>query len=185
MKTDQLKARFRYLLAILVAGLLAACSADQEVEERTQTMIADGLSDPIVVYSSRNQHLIEPVFEQFTQQTGITVEYTTDKAGVLIERIKTEGQNTPADLLITVDAGNLGYAAAEGIFQKINSSVINDTVAPHLRDEQDLWTGLSLRARTIVYSTERVKPEDLSTYQALGESQWQGRLVYMNVKKSL
>ena len=91
-----------------MAGLLAACTADQEVEEATQTANTDHLSDPIVVYSSRKQHLIEPVFEQFTQQTGITVEYTTDKAGVLIERIKTEGQNTPADLLITVDAGNLG-----------------------------------------------------------------------------
>ena len=176
MKNDQLKASFRYLLATLVAGLLAACSADKELEKATQTANAGHLSDPIVVYSSRKQHLIQPVFEQFTQQTGIAVEYTTDKAGVLIERIKTEGQNTPADLLITVDAGNLGYAAAEGIFQAINSAVINDTVAPHLRDEQDLWTGLSLRARTIVYSTERVKPEDLSTYQALGESQWQGRL---------
>ena len=176
MKTDQLKASLRYLLVTIVAGLLAACTAEQEVEEATQAANTDYLSEPIVVYSSRKQHLIEPVFEQFTLQTGITVEYTTDKAGVLIERIKTEGQNTPADLLITVDAGNLGYAAAEGIFQAINSAVINDTVAPHLRDEQDLWTGLALRARTILYSTERVKAEDLSTYQALGESQWQGRL---------
>ena len=183
MKTDQLKTRFRSLLATIVAGLLAACSAEQELEEATQAATADSLSDPIVVYSSRKQHLIQPVFDQFTQQTGIAVEYTTDKAGVLIERIKTEGQNTPADLLITVDAGNLGYAAAEGIFQAINSAVINDTVAPHLRDEQDLWTGLSLRARTIVYSTERVKPEDLSTYQALGESQWQGRLCLRTSKK--
>ena len=183
MKTDQLKASLRYLLATIVAGLLAACTAEQEVEEATQAANTDHLSDPIVVYSSRKQHLIEPVFEQFTLQTGITVEYTTDKAGVLIERIKTEGQNTPADLLITVDAGNLGYAAAEGIFQAINSAVINDTVAPHLRDEQDLWTGLSLRARTIVYSTERVKPDDLSTYQALGESQWQGRLCLRTSKK--
>ena len=183
MKTDQLKASYRYLLLIILAGLSAACSEKQEVEKINQATNIDHLSDPIIVYSSRKQHLIEPVFVEFTQQTGIKVEYTTDKAGALIQRIKTEGQNTPADLLITVDAGNLGYAASEGLFQTINSSVINDTVAPHLRDEQDLWTGLSLRARTIVYSTERVKQDDLSTYQALGESQWKGRLCLRTSKK--
>ena len=179
MSTDRLNFCCEYLLVALMLAMLVACSAEKGAEQTAHAMSAD----PIVVYSSRKEHLIQPVFQQFTEQTGIAVEYTTDKAGVLIERIKTEGKNTPADLLITVDAGNLGYAAAEGIFQTINSDVINDTVAPHLRDQQDLWTGLSLRARTLVYSTERVKPDDLSTYQALGESQWQGRLCLRTSKK--
>ena len=100
--------------------------------------------DPLVVYSSRNEHLISPVFKLFTDQTGIQIEYATDKAGVLIERIKMEGANTPADLLITVDAGTLGFAASQGLFQPINSPVINQRVPAYLRDDNDFWTGLSL-----------------------------------------
>lgn len=183
MNIDRLNDNYEWLFAALLFSFLTACSADKRPIGTTEVTPAESSSNSIVVYSSRKEHLIKPVFEQFTKQTGIAVKYATDKAGVLIERIKTEGQNTPADLLVTVDAGNLGYAAAEGIFQPINSTLINSTVAPHLRDEQDLWTGLSLRARTLVYSTERVNPDDLSTYQALGESQWQGRLCLRTSKK--
>ena len=140
-------------------------------------------AEPLVVYSSRKEHLIKPVFDLYTQQTGIEIKYTTDKAGVLIERLKAEGENTPADLLITVDAGNLGYAASQGLFQVLDSSVVNNRVAAHLRDDNDLWTGLSLRARTIVYSTVRVTPAELSSYAALGEAQWKGKLCLRTAKK--
>lgn len=140
-------------------------------------------TDPLVVYSSRKEHLIKPVFDLYTEQTGVEIQYTTDKAGVLIERLKAEGANTPADLLITVDAGNLGYAASQGLFQALNSDIINERVAPHLRDDNDLWTGLSLRARTIVYSTARVSAEQLSSYAALGGEQWRGKLCLRTAKK--
>ena len=188
-------------LMIITSGILVACADQQEPLVATPkigvqiagetgakaTKIIENnaafATDRLVVYSSRNEHLISPVFKLFTDQTGIEIEYATDKAGVLIERIKMEGANTPADVLITVDAGTLGLAASQGLFQPINSPVINNRVPAHLRDDNDFWTGLSLRARTIVYSTERVKSEELSTYSALGGDQWQGRLCLRTSKK--
>jgi len=188
-------------LMIITSGILVACADQQEPLAATPkigvqiagetgakaTKIIENnaafATDRLVVYSSRNEHLISPVFKLFTDQTGIEIEYATDKAGVLIERIKMEGANTPADVLITVDAGTLGLAASQGLFQPINSPVINNRVPAYLRDDNDFWTGLSLRARTIVYSTERVKSEELSTYSALGGDQWQGRLCLRTSKK--
>lgn len=174
------RATMTSLLVVLLAALLASC--DQTSSPSTEAS-SEQASDPIVVYSSRNEHLIKPVFDLFTEQTGIGIEYTTDKAGVLIERIKAEGANTPADVLITVDAGNLGFAASQGVLQALNSAAVNQRVPSHLRDDNDFWTGLSLRARTIVYSTERVQPEALSTYSQLGESPWQDRLCLRTSKK--
>jgi iron(III) transport system substrate-binding protein len=188
-------------LMVITSGILMACADQQkpfvatpkngvQIVEETGTKASEIIEnqatiapDRLVVYSSRNEHLISPVFKLFTDQTGIEIEYATDKAGVLIERIKMEGANTPADVLITVDAGTLGLAASQGLFQPINSSVINQRVPAYLRDDNDFWTGLSLRARTIVYSTERVKPEQLSTYSALGGDQWQDKLCLRTSKK--
>ena len=163
--------------------LLAACGEQEAGNGVSKQGAAASAGDALVVYSSRKEHLIKPVFDLYTEQTGIAIEYTTDKAGVLIERLKAEGENTPADLLITVDAGNLGYAAASALFQPIKSELVTQRVATHLRDQQDMWTGLSLRARTIVYSTKRVKPEQLSSYAALGDAQWQGKLCLRTSKK--
>jgi iron(III) transport system substrate-binding protein len=169
-------------LLLLVLTLLAACG-DTNGPDRVRDKQLGGTAESLVIYSSRKEHLIKPVFDLYTQQTGVEIEYTTDKAGVLIERLKAEGANTPADLLITVDAGNLGYAASQGLFQSLDSDVVNRRVAPHLRDDNDLWTGLSLRARTLVYSTARVKPAQLSSYAALGEEQWRGKLCLRTAKK--
>ena len=178
----------RLFIASILIGLLSACSPSSEpasvsASDNNSEATSAKPNDAIVVYSSRNEHLIQPVFALFTEQTGIDVKYTTDKAGVLIERIKAEGKNTPADVLITVDAGTLGYAAQQGIFQTLDSAVVAERVPAYLRDDNDYWTGLSLRARTIVYSTQRVKPEQLSSYQDLGSSQWQGRVCLRTSKK--
>ena len=178
----------RLFIASILIGLLSACSPSSEpasvsASDNNSEVTSAKPNDAIVVYSSRNEHLIQPVFALFTEQTGIDVKYTTDKAGVLIERIKAEGKNTPADVLITVDAGTLGYAAQQGIFQTLDSAVVAERVPAYLRDDNDYWTGLSLRARTIVYSTQRVNPEQLSSYQDLGSSQWQGRVCLRTSKK--
>jgi iron(III) transport system substrate-binding protein len=166
-----------------ISSLLLACSSKRELEA-VEVLIDDSQTDEaIVVYSSRNEHLISPVFALFTEETGINVEFTTGKAGVLIERIKAEGANTPADLLVTVDAGTLGYAVQQDIFQPLDSAEVNTRVPVYLRDDNDYWAGLSLRARTIVYSTERVQPEQLSSYQELGDKKWQGRLCLRTSKK--
>jgi len=139
-------------------------------------------ADEVVVYSARAEHLIKPVFEKFTAETGIQVKYFTGKDAALIERLKVEGAKTPADMLITVDAGNLWYAAEQGIFQPFDSSVLKN-VPNHLRDPDNLWTGLSIRARTIVYSTDRVNPSELSTYEDLASNKWADRLCLRTSKK--
>lgn len=145
--------------------------------------LAPAFAEELVVYSARKEHLIQPLFEAYTKETGVEIKYVTDKAGPLLQRLKAEGKNTPADLLLTVDAGNLWHAANEGLLQPVDSPVLNDNVPANLRDTENRWFGLSLRARTIVYSTERVKPEELSTYAALGDPEWKGRLLLRTSKK--
>ena len=141
------------------------------------------IAEEIVVYSARNEHLIQPLFDAYTKETGVAIKFVTDKEGPLMQRLKSEGANTPADLLITVDAGNLWYAASEGLLLAVNSKVLASNIPAHLRDKENRWFGLSLRARTIVYSTERVKPETLSTYAALGDADWKERLILRTSKK--
>jgi iron(III) transport system substrate-binding protein len=140
-------------------------------------------SDEVVVYSARKEHLIKPLFDAYTEETGVKVTYVTDKAGPLMQRLKSEGANTPADLLITVDAGNLWHAANEGLLAPLTSSTLEGNVPANLRDPKNHWFGLSVRARTIVYSTERVKDGELTTYEALGSDTWKGRLCLRTSKK--
>ncbi|UVJ44233.1 extracellular solute-binding protein [Pseudomonas sp. LS1212] len=140
-------------------------------------------ADEVVVYSSRIDELIKPVFDAYTAKTGVKVKFITDKEAPLMQRIKAEGENATADLLLTVDAGNLWQAEQMGILQPIKSPVIDANIPPQYRASSGDWTGLSLRARTIAYSTERVKPEELSTYEALADKQWEGRLCLRTAKK--
>ena len=145
--------------------------------------LGQALATELIVYSARKEHLIKPLFEAYTKETGTEITYVTDKAGPLLQRLKAEGKNTRADLLITVDAGNLWHAVQEGLLQSVPSDTLEKNVPEHLRDPQNRWFGLSLRARTIVYSTERVKPEELSTYEALGNADWNKRLLLRTSKK--
>ena len=145
--------------------------------------LSQALADELVIYSARNEHLIKPLFDAYSQETGTTINYVTDKAGPLLQRLKAEGKNSRADLLLTVDAGNLWHAANEGVLQSVSSQVLSDNIPANFRDPNNQWFGLSLRARTIVYSTERVKPEQLSSYEALGDSAWKQRLLLRTSKK--
>jgi iron(III) transport system substrate-binding protein len=140
-------------------------------------------ADELVVYSARNEQLIKPIFDRYTAETGVAVRFVTDDAGPLIERLAAEGRNSRADLLMTVDAGELWNAADRGLLQPISSLTIDANIPEHLRDPQDRWVGLSQRARTIVYSTERVKPEELSDYAALADPRWRGKLCLRTSKK--
>lgn len=137
----------------------------------------------IVVYSARNEHLIKPVFDLYTKETGMQIKYITDKAPVLLQRLKAEGENTPADLLMTVDAGNLWHAAKENVLQSVSSEILTSNIPSHLRDPGHKWFGLSLRARTIVYSIKRVQTGELTTYENLSEPGWKERLVLRTSKK--
>jgi iron(III) transport system substrate-binding protein len=140
-------------------------------------------ADEVVVYSSRIDELIKPVFDAYTAKTGVQVKFITDKEAPLMQRIKAEGENATADLLLTVDAGNLWQAEQMGILQPFTSKIIDTNIPLQYRSSAHQWTGLSLRARTIAYSTDRVKPADLSTYEALADKQWEGRLCLRTAKK--
>jgi iron(III) transport system substrate-binding protein len=140
-------------------------------------------ADDLVVYSARNEQLIKPLFDRYTQETGQVIRFITDDAGPLIERLAAEGKNTSADILLTVDAGELWNAAERGLLQPIESEALRAAIPDHLRDPKNRWFGLSLRARTIVYSSERVDPKTLSTYENLADPMWKGRLCLRTSKK--
>lgn len=141
------------------------------------------LAEEVVVYSARNEQLIKPLFDAYTRETGVQVKFITDKEGALMTRLKAEAHNTPADMLLTVDAGNLWQASEEGLLRKVNSKVLASNIPAHLRDPDNEWFGLSVRARTLVYNTSRVKPGDLSTYEGLAHPDWKGRLCLRSSKK--
>lgn len=128
------------------------------------------------LYSSRQENLIRPLLERFTAQTGIRVNLVSGKDDAIIERLKVEGRNSPADVLLTADAGRLYRAQALDLLQPVDSRVLTAAIPEAYRDPQGHWFGLSLRARVLIYAPERVRPEQLSTYQALAGPQWQGRL---------
>lgn len=159
------------LFSLLLAAMITAGS------------IGTAFSEELVVYSARKEHLIKPLFDAYSKETGVEIKYVTDKAGPLLQRLKAEGKNTQADLLITVDAGNLWHAAEAGILQPVESKVLTANIPANLRDGDNRWFGLSLRARTLVYNTDKVKPSDLSTYAALGDAEWKNRLLLRTSKK--
>jgi iron(III) transport system substrate-binding protein len=128
------------------------------------------------VYSSRH-YGVEPVFEEFTRETGIRVRFTSGPDAALRERIRAEGRHTPADVYMAVDAGNLWLAAEQGLLQPFESAVLNKNIPAHLRDPGNRWFGLTKRVRTIMYHPDRVKPAELSTYENLADPRWKGRLV--------
>ena len=151
----------RFFASLTISVSLIACSQDPA---------------ELIVYSARNEEHVKPIFDKYTEETGQKIRLISDDAGPLLERLAAEGQNSPADLLITVDAGVLWSAADRGLLRAVNSNVLDENIPEHLRDPQRRWYGLSVRARTIVYSTERVKPDELSTYEALTDAKWRGRL---------
>jgi iron(III) transport system substrate-binding protein len=161
-------ARAFALLGLAAGTLLAAGAASAET---------------LVVYSARNEQLIKPVFDAYTRETGVEVKFTTGDAAVLIERLAAEGRNSPADILMTVDAGELWNAAERGLLRPVQSQVLARNIPSHLRDPQNRWFGLSQRARTIVYSPARVDAKRLSTYEALAAPEWKGRLCLRTSKK--
>lgn len=147
------------------------------------TEAAVGAADEIVVYSARNEQLIKPLFDAYTAKTGTRIKFITDKEGPLLARLQAEGANTPADMLITVDAGNLWYAAEEGVLGAVESRTLQQNIPAHLRDPGNRWFGLSVRARTVVYNPQRVRAGELSTYEALAGLAWKGRLCLRTSKK--
>ncbi len=164
--------KFRLLLVLSLLSALAACGRSEAPA-----------GPQLVVYSSRIEQLIKPIFDQFTADTGVQIRYVTDSAGPLLARLRAEGGNSPADVLVTVDVGNLWQAAELGLLAEQSSAQLQQNVPASLRDPQSRWVGLSIRARTIVYSSDRVDPAALSSYEQLADDSWSGRLCLRTAKK--
>ena len=133
-------------------------------------------AEEVNVYSGRKEGLIKPLFDRFTEETGIRVNLVTGNADALIKRLELEGERSPADLLVTVDAGRLHRAKDQGLLQEIMSTELNEAVPENYRDPQGYWYGLSIRARVIVYSRKTIEPAQLSTYEALADPVWHNQL---------
>ncbi len=136
---------------------------------------AGGSEEVVRVYSGRH-YGEEETFRKFSEQTGISVEFLFGSDAELRERIRAEGANTKADVYMTVDAGNLFLASQDDVFQPLESEILNAAVPENLRDPNNRWFGLGVRARTLVYNPGKVQPSDLSTYEALADPKWRGRL---------
>ena len=137
---------------------------------------APAFANELVVYSSRADNLLKPVVAEYEKKTGTKVQLVGGQAGPLMEKIRAEGRNTPADVFITVDGGNLWQATQMGLLRPINSPTLKANIPASLRDPKNQWYGLSVRARTIFYNTNKVKPAELSSYAALADAKWKGRL---------
>ncbi|WP_366918613.1 Fe(3+) ABC transporter substrate-binding protein [Acaryochloris sp. IP29b_bin.148] len=141
-----------------------------------QNAPTSGNGKVVSVYSARHYDTDQALYEDFTQKTGIEVQRLEGKDNELLERIKNEGKNPQADVLITVDAGRLWRAEQSQLLQPINSETLNQKIPESLRHPDGLWFGLTKRVRMLVYNKAKVKPADLSTYEALAEPAWKGRV---------
>jgi len=129
------------------------------------------------VYSSRHYDSDKELFRQFTQKTGIRVNVLEGPDDQLIERLRSEGNNSPADILFTVDAGRLWRAQEAGLFQPVNSPILTRSIPSSVREPGNHWFGFTRRARVIMYHKERVKPNEISTYEELADPKWRGQLL--------
>jgi iron(III) transport system substrate-binding protein len=154
--------------AVAVAAALSGCGV---------LGLGDEPAD-VQVYTARHYDL-EEAFGKFTEETGITVEFISGDDAELLERMKAEGDDTPADVFMTVDAGNLWNAARQGELAELESSALEEAVPEDLRDPQGRWYGLAMRARTVTYNPQNVDPEEFDTedtYAGLADPKWKGRL---------
>ena len=153
--------KYTKLFCLLV--LVSSCAQQDDIDQLT-------------IYTSRQPQLIEPLLEQYKALTGIDVALLSGNATQLMERIIVEGDTTEADIFMTVDAGVLWQAGEKGIFENIESETLSQNIPQHLRDADGKWFGLSKRARTIVYSSDAVNSDDLSSYEDLALPKWNNKL---------
>lgn len=158
-------------LSIFLALALLLCGISF-----TNTSLAED-NGTVVLFTSRHYDTDQALYDAFKAETGITVEVKQADAKALLEEIEKAGEDSPADLYYTADAGKLAEAKEKGLFQSIGSEVVNANIPANYRDVDDMWTALSLRARILVYSLDRVNPSELSTYEDLVNEKWAGKIV--------
>ncbi|MBY0123675.1 Fe(3+) ABC transporter substrate-binding protein [Bacillus sp. S/N-304-OC-R1] len=164
--------------ALLTVGLAGCGASDNGSEGEKTAKEPKKAEDGVVnIYTARHYEADNEVYKRFTEETGIKVNVVKGEAEELIERLKREGESTQADLFITVDGGVLANAKNNDVLQPVHSDIIDKNVPANLRDKDDNWIGMSTRARVIVYSKDRVSPDELSTYEALTDAKWKGKVL--------
>ncbi|WP_051209969.1 Fe(3+) ABC transporter substrate-binding protein [Gelidibacter mesophilus] len=129
------------------------------------------------VYTHRHYKADDELFTKFTEETGIKVNIVNASADELIQRLETEGEDSNADILITVDAGRLYRAQSKDLLQPVTSEILEANIAPEFREKEGYWYGMTYRARIIAYAKDRVNPEDIKTYEDLTDPKWKGKIV--------
>ena len=160
----------KYLLLLTVL-ILSGCSQNENSKE-------------INIYSQRHYDVDEIQYQNFEEKTGIKVNVIKANADELIQRMKNEGEDSPADLFITVDVGKLWQASDMGLLQKFEDESITKNISPELLDKKGYWVPVTYRSRVVVYSKDRVKKEELSTYEDLANKKWRGRLLVRSSSNS-
>jgi iron(III) transport system substrate-binding protein len=155
------------LLAVVVASLAAAA---------VLLASAGDADEALVVYNGRSHYGGESAFAAFTKQTGIEVKLFPGEAEALHQRLKSEGGDSPADVLVTVDGANLARAAQEGLLTPVRSPAVEQAIPPSLRDPGGMWTALSTRVRTPMRATDRVPAGAVRSYGDLADPRWKGKL---------
>jgi iron(III) transport system substrate-binding protein len=159
----------KYLSIILVSISVIACKSEKkEIEKK---------SKEVNVYTHRHYKADQELFAQFEKETGIAVNVVNAKADELMQKMSLEGAQSPADVLITVDAGRLVRAKNKGLLQSASSVFLNKTIPSHLKDTDNHWFALTKRARVIVYNPEKVKAKELSSYEALTNKKWKNKIL--------
>lgn len=151
------------LSMVMAVMLFAGCGAKEE--------------KVVNIYTDRHYDTDQALYDAFTEETGIAVNVVKAKSDELLERLATEGEDTEADLLVTSDVGRLYRAADRDLVKAFDSAAVEGNVPANLRDKNNLWTALTVRARVITYALDRVDPSQLSTYEALTEPEWTGKVV--------
>jgi iron(III) transport system substrate-binding protein len=155
---------FAFVGALLIA--VTACQFGVSENDRVVT-----------IYSERHYDVDQELYDQFTEQTGISIQVVRDGADQLMTRLTNEGADSPADLLIIADAGRLYQAKSQDLLKPVSSDVLIQNIPSNYRDEENYWFGLTKRARVLVYHPDRVDVEELSTYESLTDAKWSGRIV--------
>lgn len=175
-----MKKLLSFLLVLGTLLVLAACSSSNSSEEQPAESSGDEAetaSNEVNLYTARHYDVDDQLYKKFEEETGIKVNLIKGEADELLERIKREGDATQADLFLTADAGRLHRAKEDGILQSVSSDVLDEQIPANFQDEDQMWYGLTKRARVILYDKETVDPSELSTYEALTEDEWAGRVL--------
>lgn len=174
MRIPRLRKAPPLLLALGLAGLLGACGGGPGGSTSPAGPITLG------VYSGRHYNSDQALYDRFTKATGIRIKVLEGKDDALIERVRSEGARSPADLLVLVDAARLVRAADQGLFQPVQSAAIAKEVPPELRDSRGRWSALTRRVRAVVINPQQLDPALVRTYADLARPELRGKLCLRN-----